>query len=86
MQFLGDNVITTKLIQLKNSKNYYTVNVEDIGNFKFYAQPISKKMPYIGEISDFSNQLILRRLRFWEHTKLDDACRAHNFFFIGAKN
>lgn len=82
---LGNQVITTQIERHKNSKSYYIVQVENIGTFKFYAQPIAKKLPYVGGISSFESQITLRRLRAWDHDKLDDACRKYNFYFIGSR-
>jgi|GEM_PF-5072119 len=43
-----ERLLETILHPFQNSNIFFQVEIENIGAFLFYAQPITKKLPYVG--------------------------------------
>lgn len=80
---LGQQTLETQLIRFRNSKSLFLADVENVGSFLFYAQPIGNRPTYIGTDAQSQNLVALRRLRSWHPNELDQACRKHGFYFVG---
>lgn len=79
----GEAVVTTRLARYRDTKSYYQVTSPTVGRFLFYAQPLSRRLTYIGTDSNFRDMFVVRRLRSWHPNELDAACRHHQFYFVG---
>ncbi len=78
-----DQIIETVAHQFPDNRNFYSINVESIGNFIFYAERLSINYPYTGSVQSLQNFYALRRFRSWKPQSLDNACRQYGFYFVG---
>jgi len=79
----GEKFVKTTAMRYLNSKSFFRIEVKNIGVFIFFAQPMSKKLPYIGSNDNLRGLFAIRRFRSWKPYALDQACREHAFYFIG---
>ena len=77
-------LILTFAARYRDTRSFFRVDVPKVGNFLFYAQPMPKKYPYIGSVPELKNQFAIRRMRSWKPAALDQACKEHDFYFVGA--
>ena len=79
----GEELVATNLLPFRNSRSFFRAEVQGVGTFLFYAQPIAKKPTYVGVAAQASTLVALRRLRSWQPFELDRACRENDFYFVG---
>jgi len=77
------HLIETKMNVYQDSRNYFMVDLTEVGRFLFFAQPIPKGSNYVGRHPAVRNLVALKRLRSWRPNDLELACKRHNFYFIG---
>lgn len=79
----GEEIVETTAIRYRDSKSFFRIEVENIGNFIFFSQPMPKKIPYIGSNENLRGLFAISRFRSWQPYVLDQVCRKHAFYFIG---
>ena len=79
----GHEIIETRAIRYRDTKRFYQVEVTGVGKFIFLAQPIPKKIPYLGTMQSISGLLALSRMRSWKPDALNRACIQNDFYFVG---
>jgi hypothetical protein len=79
----GNGIIKTTATRYQDSKSFFRINIENIGAFIFFTQPMPKKYPYIGSIDDLRGLFAIRKFCPLSPYVLDKANREHAFYFIG---
>lgn len=79
----GGQIVPTTLMPYRGSKSFFQVEVSGIGDFVFYAQPLSFKPPYAGGVVSAKGLVALRRLCSWQPQELNRACLEKDFYFVG---
>lgn len=79
----GDNLLRTIAMRSHSGGRFFRVEVNGIGVYMFYAQPMPMKLPYIGGSPGLQGLFATRRLLPLKPDALDRACERFGFYFVG---
>jgi hypothetical protein len=79
----GEEVIRIQLEKDRKAPAFFRATVPQVGNFLFFAQPLARQLRYVGGVPELAGQFAIRRLRSWRLGDLEQACRKHEFYFVG---
>ena len=77
----NDKIVNIELTLVEN--NIYTCNINNIGNFSLKVEKLYKPLPYIGNISQYTNKNMHYRLKLINTQKAEYYVREQDFYFIG---
>jgi hypothetical protein len=79
----ADDVIETRLNRRRRGRAFFEVGVAGVGVFVFHARPLTRRVPYTGRARILRGLVALRQLQSWTSEQQENACREHQFYFVG---